>query len=279
MPTHKIAMLLAACALSAALAMAALLGGCGEDDEDEGRAQPKAKAPLSGELAGWNQAVASQKCAQFVPLVLSAVRNPGAKPGGPPVEDECRALNQTLEQNKGVKLEKSDEFGTAGIAEGPGPKQGPYSTYPAIFIVDWDGEYRFLTVGPADPQLGTKPKASTDFQGTADAFVKAVRDRNCDQFLKYVAPGSSFFRGAKNDRDACQAVFRGKNLAPQLAADKEAKPEKLGETLDLGFFGIATKKNYYTLIVTTKPRDGGPELQRRPEALVLDYVPNYRPAG
>jgi hypothetical protein len=268
---RNILTLLAACAV--------LIAGCGGDDEDERRESPKAKAPLSGELAGWNQAIASQKCDRYAPLALTATRSPQAKPGGPPVADECRFYRQQLPQWKGIRLQKSDQLGTAGIAQGPGPKQGPYTNHTAIFILDWDGRYRFFSANASDAQIGTKPKSSTDFQATANAFVKAVRDKDCDRFLEHVLPGSSFFRGARNDRDACKAVFGGKNLAPQLAADEEAKPEKLGETLDLGFFGIATKKNYYTLVLTTKPTDGGPELQRKPEALVLDYFPNHRPAG
>ncbi len=273
-------------ALIALLASGMIAAGCGDDGGDKGggRQAPKPKAPLSGELAGWNRAVAAQSCQQYVPLLVTAVRNPQARPGGPPVGDECRVIGPAIRQVRGVSLRKAKQFGTAGIAEGPGPRRGRFSTYPAIFLVDWDGRYRFLTVGPADPQIGTKPKAGTDYQATADAFVKAVRDKNCTQFLKYVMPNAAFFRGVRSPRDACQVVFRGKNLAPQLVADKEAKPEKLGETLDLGFFGIATKRNYYTLLIQTKPVAGIPPQLRakyrgKPNALVSDYFSAYRPVG
>ena len=267
----------------AAATVTAAAAGCGDGDkEQERKAQPKAKAPLSAELRGVNKAFASQSCQEYAPYALAAVRPPEAKVGGPPVKDECKFFRRFLQDNKDVELEKTQEFGTAAIASGPGPKRGGFSTYTAMFVLDWDGRYRLVGSQPADPQIGTKPKPGTDLQAAAEGFVRAVRDKDCQAFERYTLPGSGIYFGARSAQEVCKQVFGGKNLAPQLAADRGAKPQKLGETLDIGFFGLATKDNYYTLLVQTKPVGGVPpaiakQLRGKPNALVSDVFPNYRP--
>ncbi|MDQ4040622.1 MAG: hypothetical protein M3141_02605, partial [Actinomycetota bacterium] len=169
--------------------------------------------------------------------------------------DECRFYAEQLLRWTGIDLRRTKQFGTAAIAEGPGPRRGPYTNHTAIFVLDWDGRYRFWGTNASDPQIGTQPKPGVDFQATADAFVEAVRDRDCAAFVRVTMPGGDFYRGTRNTREACDTVFRGRNLAPQLRADPGVEPEPLGETLDLGFFGIATKRNHYTLIVGTRPTD------------------------
>jgi hypothetical protein len=254
----------------AALA-AALPAGCGGDDGgDDRRPEPKAKAPLAGELGAWNRAVAAQDCRTYAPLVLTATRSGQARVGGPPVADECAFYSQLLPGWRGITLRQAREFGTAAIAQGPGPRR---TTWTAIYMLDWDGRYRFFGAQPSTPQIGTQPADPGDFQATADAFVKAVRDGDCRAFVRYTMPTSSFYQGVQAPEQACRPVFRGRNLAPQLREDPGARPELLGQTRDLAFFGIATKRNYYTLAVSTKPAG----LRGRPNALLLDYRPNYRP--
>ena len=273
------------CTVAASVALAlALAGGCG-GDEDGRRQAPKAKAPLSRELPAWNRAVAAQSCSLYAPLTLTFLRPREARPGGPPVGPECQELTAILASQRGVVLQRAQELGTAGLASGTGPRQGRFTTYTAIFILDWDGRYRAIGVQPGEPQIGTRPRDPDAFQTTADAFVQAVRDRDCTKFLRYVMPGAGgFFRGARNPRDACRPVLNGRNLAPQLRADADAKPVRLGTTRDLGFFAVATKTNYYTLFLQARPRTGVPpalaaQLRGKPPVLVTDYFPNQRPVG
>jgi hypothetical protein len=268
--------------LACAAAVAAFAGCGGGDDGGDRRPEPEAKTPLSGELGAWNRAVAAQDCRAYAPLALTATRHATARVGGPPVADECAFYRQQLPQWRGVTLRQARDFGTAAIGQGPGPRRGSYTTWTAIFVLDWDGRYRFFGVQPSAPQIGTQPGGASDFQSTADAFVKAVRDGDCRAFIRYTMPTSSFYEGVRTPEEGCRAVFRGRNLAPQLRDDPDARPERLGETRDLAFFGVATKRNYYTLILSTKPTGGVPpevarQLRGRPNALVLDYRPNYRP--
>jgi hypothetical protein len=76
---------------------------------------------------------------------------------------------------------------------------------------------------------------------------------------------------------ACQEILNSKNLAPQLAADRKAKAKTLAETRGFGFFGLATKKNYYTLIVATQR--SGPAQRSAAATGIFDYVPNKQPVG
>ena len=276
--------------LVAVLAGALFLGaaGCGGGDDDQGdkpakgeKAAPAAKQPLSAELPQFNRAIASQSCALYAPLALTYTRPLSAQPGSPPVvkDKECDHYRQLLSQNlRGVKFAKAQDFGTAALAEGPGPKAGAYTNHTGVFVLDWDGRYRFYLINSIAPQIGSKPKPGTDYQQTAETFVKAVRDRDCAAFRRVTNPAGGFYRGVKSQQEACNAVFNGRFLAPQLKADKSAKPVKLGETLDFAFYGIPTKRNYYTMILTTRPDDATAQFNGRDKVLVFDYFPNYKVA-
>ena len=272
--------------LAGALALSA--AGCGGGDDDDKKkgdqpakgekAQPTARQSLAATLPQFNRAIATQSCAMYAPLALTYTRPPSAQPGSPPIvrDRECQNYRQLLSRNlRGVKFAKSKEFGTAALAEGSGPRVGRYTNHTGVFVLDWDGQYRFFLTNSADPQIGTKPGPGADYQKTADAFVKAVRDRDCAAFQRVTNPAGGFYRGVKSAQEGCNAVFGGRYLAPELKADPGAKARKLGETKDFGFFGVPTKRNYYTMILTTQPDNPGPQFKGKERVLVFDYFPNY----
>jgi hypothetical protein len=272
-------------ALGGALALAA--AGCGGSDDNNGpsksgdqKAQPAAKQSVQALLPTFNQAIAAQSCAKYAPLALTFTRPAAAHPGDPVIaKQECPNANRLLSQNlKNVKFQKAREYGTVALAEGPGPRMEKWSNHVALFVLDWDGKYRFYLTNAGDPQIGSKPKAGTDFASSVNGYVKAIRDRNCAAFQHYAAPNSGVNLGQKPQK-ACQAVFAGHNLAPQLRADPSAKPVKLGETLDWGFYGVATKKNFYTFIVSTRPSDANAQWKGKAKTVVVDYFPNYTPVA
>jgi len=270
-------------AVLAAAALALGTAGCGGGKDTKQPAHgekpgPAAKQRLSATTPDFNRAIASQSCRLYAPLALTYTRPQAAQPGSPPIASakECDNYRQLLSRNlKGVKFEQAQEFGSAGLMEGPGPKVGKYTNHTGVFVLDWDGKYRFYLTNSADPQIGSKPKPGTDYQKTAEAFVKAVRDKDCAAFQRVTNPYGGFYRGVKSAQAACTAVFNGRFLAPQLKADPSAKPVKLGETLDFGFYGIPTKRNYYTVIMSTRPDAATPQFKGRDKALVFDYFPNY----
>jgi hypothetical protein len=274
--------------ISLVAALAAVLGlavaGCGSSSDDNDKKKPAsgeksapvAKQTLAAELPSFNKAIAAQTCAAYAPFALTYTRPPGVQPGAGPDPKECVNYKVLLSQNlKGVRFTKAKDFGAAALAEGPGPTRGGYSNHTGVFVLDTDGKYRFFLTNTADPQIGSSPKAGTDFQKTADAFVKAVRDKDCAAFRRTTNPAGGFYRGVKSQQEACNAVFGGRYLAPQLKADTSAKPVKLGETLDFGFYGVATKKNYFTMVMSTRPDDATAAFKGRDNTLVFDYFPNY----
>lgn len=268
-------------AILAATAALAAAGGCGGgDDEPRRRPGPTVVAPLSETIEQWERAVRERSCRLYAPTALTFTRPEQAVPGGPPVAGECDFYERQMPAWRGIDLRDTERFGTAAIAQGPGPRRAGYTNHTAIFILDWDRRYRFWGTSASDPQIGTQPGADTDFAATARDFVRAVREHDCRGFLRVAMPGGDFFRGTRTPQAACRAVLGGRNLAPQLRADPDAEPVELGTTSDLGFYGVATQRNYYTLVLGTRPT-GAPSIEFRgkPNALVLNYFPNYRPAN
>ena len=274
--------------LVAVLAGALALGAaaCGSNDKSSsdtagtGKPVPEAKQSITAVLPGFNKAIASQTCEAYAPFALTFTRPVAAKPGDPAiVKDECPNYRALLARNlKGVRFTEAKEYGTAAIAQGPGPRLGKWTNHSAVFILDWDGRYRFYLTNAGDKQIGTHPKAGVDYQQTIDTYLRAIRDRDCAAFQRVSYPNAGPNLGLK-PAEACKQVFAGKNLAPQLRADPGARAVKLGETLDWGFFGVATKRNYYTFIVTTRPNDAGAEWKGKGKTVVIDYFPNYEPVA
>ena len=276
--------------ISLVAVLAAVLGlavaGCGSSDDNDKsdndkpangeKAAPAAKQSLSAELPSFNKAIAAQTCAAYAPFALTYTRPPSVQPGGGLAPKECVNYTALITQNlKGVRFNKAKDFGTIALAEGPGPRRGKYTNHTGVFVLDWDGKYRFSLTNTADPQIGSSPKPATDYAATAAAFVNAVRNKDCAAYVRYTNPQGGLWRGVKSPQEACKLVFGGKHLAPELKADPTAKPVKLGETLDFGFYGIATKKNYYTMILTTRPDDATAQFAKRAPVMVFDYFPNY----
>jgi hypothetical protein len=254
--------------------LAFVLSACGSSG---GGSYPAIKGSLKKTVEQLNRAVSKQSCRDYATVLATARRPRGVKPGAPPTAAECKDYAEVLARSlRGVRFRQAQSFGTAALAEGVGPSQGRYSSTLAIFVRDWDGRYRldFSIVG--DPQLKTKPKRGTNFGAQAGGFVRAVRNKDCKQLMQHVVPGS-LTNGTPPSPAICRSVFGGKNLAPQLAADVKAKPVKFGETHDFGFYGLATKKNYYTLILATQPTDQ-PRAPGSPPSGVFDYQANKQPA-
>ena len=251
-----------------------LLSGCGSSG---GGSHPAVKGSLKKTVEQLNRATSKQSCRDYATVLATTRRPRGVKPGSPPTAAECKDYSDVLARSlRGVRFTQAQAFGPAALAEGVGPSQGRYSSTLAIFVRDWDGRYRlnFSIVG--DPQLRTKPQRGTNFGAQANGFVRAVRAKDCKQLLAHVVPGS-LTNGTPASTATCRNVFGGKNLAPQLAADAKAKAVKFGETRNFGFYGLDTKRNYYTLIIATQPTDQ-PRAPGSPAAGVFDYEPNKQPA-
>jgi hypothetical protein len=240
------------------------LAGCGSSEKKGAAkapngeiAQPTAKEPLSVGASQLGKALETGKCADFAPVNLSFLRDPKAALGGPPVGEECKFIAPVLSTLKGFKPTKFAEYGTFGLAEGSIPRDGKFTSGDAFFVLDVDGRYRYTAFVPATPQIGTKPdaKKSKIFDDNAVVFLRALRERNCDRTYAYLNTIGTIFQLARGDRKKiCEGFFSpGSHFAPQLAEDPQAKAVPLGKTTSFAVYGIATRKGYYTLLLTDQP--------------------------
>jgi hypothetical protein len=250
--------------LAIACAAGIAVSGCGGGGGG-GVAQPKPVEPISAVVPKFNKAIADQSCAGIEALTFSQTRV-NTTPGAPVLPIECQRVKAALAATKDWRFDKSAEYGTAAIMEGPYPKKPPkgapaHGVLVAIFILDRDRRFRSVVFQPADPQIGTKPsKAAEDNGKNANAILDAVRSRDCKKATPLISPQQTIARGGTR-MAACKAIAEGHIFAPALRATKGAKAKLLGATRDIHFYGVATKKTYFTLIMVTPPgTSNGPPL-------------------
>jgi hypothetical protein len=254
----------ALCCAAAAIAAT----GCGSSKKDTNTTsssggvvqQPKPKEPISSVLGPFNKAVKDQNCAGFTSLTFSQVRPPGPAPGGPPSAKECKAVKPALAKSKQFHLTKGAEYGTAALAEGPAPAAiakkvpGGKATIQILFMLDRDGKFRDLGFNADRPQIGTKPNAAANDNGkNAQAVVDAIRAGDCKKLVPLLHPNGTLVQGFGSPQKACAGLAHGKIFAPALRETTAPKAVYMGGTRDWQFFGVATKKTYFTLAMATPP--------------------------
>lgn len=236
--------------------------GCGSSKSSSGGGvvqQPKPKEPISAVVPKLNKAIKDQDCAQFAALDFSQTRQ-NTTPGGPPIGSECRFFKQALKGSKGLAFTHGAEYGTGALVEGPAPpklaKKAPGRAVAlAILVLDRDGKFRFLEDRVDLAQIGTKPAAGADDGGkNAQAVVDAIRAGDCKKLVPLIHPsGSAAHSAGGSVQKTCTALVKGHVFAPALRETKSPKAVSLGATRDYQFYGVATKKTYFTLIMVTPP--------------------------
>jgi len=283
--------------LSATLALAA---GCGGGDEKQGGAPPRTTgsvaatavpprpaAPIAAALPGLRRAVASGDCRQLARFALhSSTRGADVETDAPPTPRECRTLG-TLRREilRGFTPRRNQEFGTGAVVEGTGPAARRGEVVTTAWVTDKDGRWKIIFAGVFDPQVGTRPRARTDFALTAARFTTAAHRGDCDTFWRVLDPASRLVVARRNDkarfcRDIAAAYRRPQGTLPELASSPQAKPVKLGETLDIAFFGLPLASGrYVTVVESTLPTTGLSAIQRRQhtDPAVFDYLTSRAP--
>jgi hypothetical protein len=159
----------------------------------------------------------------------------------------------------GMSFTKSAEYGTVALMEGPPPKNLPRGTprgvvSGALFILDRDRHYRFVSAAVELPQVGTKPSAAAvDGGRNARAVLAAIRAKDCAKFAPLIHPDASQAIQFRSPRAKCKALVNGALFPPSLRATPNAKPVLLGQTRDYALYGVATKASYFTLVMSTPP--------------------------
>jgi hypothetical protein len=241
--------------------------GCGSSKSDNTNTtsssggvvqQPKPNEPASAVIAPLNKALKDQSCAQFAKLDFSQSRQ-DTTPGAPPTGNECKFMNQALKNSRQLRFTHAAEYGTAALLAGPAPAAiakkipGKAEAF-ALLLLDRDGKFRFLVSNVDRVQIGTKPNSGADDGGkNAQAFVDGIRAGDCKKAAPLIHPNSSLARGFKNVAATCKALVGGHVFAPALRETTNPKAVSLGATRDFQFYGVATKKTYFTLVMATPP--------------------------
>jgi hypothetical protein len=237
-----------------ATAVLALAGCGGGGDDDDGVVEaPEVNKPLSAQVDPVNTAIADQSCKEFLRLDLTSIRETGTTPGAPPTKAECDfvAESELLPTLKGIKFTKAVEYGTAGLMESrdtlPNTPAGT-PTY-SFWLLDADGQFRYVGLQAADPQFGKKPPADNNADENAQAFVESIKRGKCDPSL--VNPRGGLAGQLGGPKKACEALDEGEIFAPAVKATPEPEVEKMGESLDFVFYGLATKRGYFTITMAS----------------------------
>lgn len=257
----------------------ALLAGCGDDKKDKSKSAPAAETAVPPKPKTTLQAAADElsaslssdaECEELLErMVPYSLRGSTVKVGDPPSPELCKGTKPVLGQLEGFKPTKAQEYGPVGVVEGSGENVSKGNVLATTWVVDQDGEWRLLSAGDFDPQIGVKPLPATNFDEIADQYIEAARKGDCGTMWKLYDPYSRFVVATKNDEvKYCNTIsesYRKPDSAlHDLASDPSPKAEKLGETLDYGFYAVPMSSGRYWVLVTTTRSEGEipPELAK-----------------
>ena len=225
-------------ALAAALACAAALGACGGGG-DEGPDTPKPAETIEQFQARLKTAVAAIGQNQ-----CEAVARFDEKAGLPL---QCNAQAKKL--FAGFQVTGAKAYGSGGVVEFKAA-QVPQGVGAYTVAIGEDG--KFQITGPVAPvlpasSLDQEPKDADKMDEAAEAMVTAIRENNCDKFVAavYVPPELQKQQACKQELTDAYAQLRR-----DLAADKDAKPERIDGNDQFMFYALSTGEQFRTLIVT-----------------------------
>lgn len=286
--------------LAAAAVSLALVAGCGGDDDKKSdsnagttraesaqAAPPKANGTLEAAAEDLERAVASGDCKALAARLLhSSARGPGVEPADPPTAEECDRLKLiTRDVLEGYRFDKAQEFGPAGITEGSGANARKGEVVANAWELDRDGTWKTDVMGFFRRQIGTEPPLSTNFEASVRKFALAARNGDCETFWELLHPASRLVTARKGDMvKLCNDVadsYRDRDSAlHDMAADESAEPEPLGQTRDMGFYGLKLKSGRYMVFVLwTELKNDVPYARGHDYPAVIDYLSQTQPAS
>ena len=237
--------------LAAAVVTAAVLVGCGSDDETTsttssastptGPAQtgkpvppPRPKESIQEATERIAETVSSEDCTAI--NQLTALSRP---------YDACEGL-QAL---GALPVEAAAAYGVGGavIIYGSGE-----SLRNAILILDSDGLYHLPVVDPFNIQPSVGTRFASEFDAAARDAVEALRARDCDAFkevaLARFGPGST--------PDQVCTYLDESPLTQFLVAYPDAQPKRLGGNGDYAFYSVSSPEAYYTIVMARESTSG-----------------------
>jgi hypothetical protein len=260
----------------AMLAAAALLAaGCGGEDSGtdtsgEASGPPQPKQPIAKRVDELNKILASGDCEGAAEITFSILREKG-KAGAPATDKECEFLEDEetsfLNVLADIEFENSEEFGTVAMAEGEPLKGEDVDASISTWVLDVDGEWRYLTVGGGDVQIGASQPEGSDADEVAARFVREARQRKCEPEVLHEEGTLAF----GDQEEGCKVIEDSKIVVPDLKASPDAEPVPIGETLDWAFYGVDSGDGYYTLLLNSVGADPG---EQSTHFAVYDFLPS-----
>jgi hypothetical protein len=233
--------------VAALLCGAALVAGCGGDD-DKGPKAPKPAETIEQFRARLTTAVAAMLSDQ-----CDAVDVFNSKAG---FQLPCDANAKKLFQ--GFQVTGAKAYGTGGVVEFKDAEVkdaiGAYTV-----AIGEDGKYQIT--GPISPilpktSLRDEPRDQDKMDDAAEEMVGAIRANDCNRFYDWVITPEGMEKAEACKQELTTAYGP---LRQALTKDKDAKPERLEGNDRFMFYALQTGDEYRTLIVgRTAP--GAPKL-------------------
>ncbi len=209
-------------------------------------------------MAELNDAIASKRCDRIAPLRVSTIRGgrPLTRPGAPPRRDECPGLTPASLGLAGARFIRDATYGTGAITETAAKRNGSRTIQ--VWALDGDGRFRITGLTASEPpQIGTRPVSPTRDDEVARGFVRAVRARDCRQLAELISQRSRLAAlGGRTPLENCKLLVDGKLFAPAARSTPDGVPRRLGATSLFAFYGLATKRGYFTIVLG--PAEQGP---------------------
>jgi len=234
--------------------------GCGGDDEKESASTPApaAKPPPQAPQP-------KQDIAEFARLLETAITSPGCpglktkvnKPDVGGVALTCPADDARVAKAlAGYETTGTETYGSGAVIDyiaAEAPEGGTWE-----LSLGGDGTW-VLDSGSitAEKTVGTVLESRVGYERALDGFLDAVREGNCDGFVRYALT---------TRRDKAEACARElpfyDGLATALQADPDAAPFFIGGNARYAFYGLETSKPepaYRTATVVRTTAEGAEE--------------------
>jgi hypothetical protein len=162
-------------------------------------------------------------------------------------EPRCKLLKKAAEPTRGAA-----QYGDAGVID---YKLGD-GTLSALLVRDSDGLFHITYMNPHVPHPTVVTKLAPQFNGVATAAVDALRDDDCEAFVKVAF--QEFGPGA-GARDQVCAYVSNFPMSKLLQDDPKAEPKLMGGNDTFAFYGLSLRGSFWTLVLAKEtPQDRFP---------------------
>lgn len=187
-------------------------------------------------------------------------------------DERCKIL-----QVVSTEVVDTAQYGDGGVIEYE-LRDGPAS---ALLVRDADGLFHIAYLDPRVPEPTIGTNLAAEFDQVAQQAVDALREGDCDAFLKvaFVEFGPS-----SGDKAHTCGYVENFPLAKLLKQDPKIEPELMGGNGTFAFYGLSLPGSFWTMILARQtqedrfPEEGDPLPKDAPEYGYLDSFRTNAPS-